>query len=37
VLVPNVFYRHGPAPVIDLPDFIGFEKHPEIFDKIMPL
>ncbi|MFI9828132.1 dienelactone hydrolase family protein [Streptomyces sp. NPDC051913] len=31
VLVPNVFYRHGPAPVVELPDFINPAERPEIF------
>src|SRR5690349_9283816 len=37
VLVPNVFYRVGPAPVIDLPDYIDPGARPELFEKIMPL
>ncbi|RXS87582.1 dienelactone hydrolase family protein [Streptomyces sp. TM32] len=37
VLVPNVFYRHGPAPVFDLPDFIDPTQRPEIFQQIMPV
>ncbi|MDX3243213.1 dienelactone hydrolase family protein [Streptomyces sp. ME18-1-4] len=37
VLVPNVFYRHGRAPVIDLPDFVGPAERPEIFQRIGPL
>lgn len=28
VLVPNVFYRHGPAPVIELPEHIGKRPGP---------
>ncbi|MEU3732518.1 dienelactone hydrolase family protein [Streptomyces sp. NPDC033538] len=37
VLVPNLFYRHGPAPVIELPEHIGEEARPAIFAQLMPL
>ncbi|WP_223206408.1 dienelactone hydrolase family protein [Streptomyces xanthii] len=37
VLVPNVFYRHGPTPVIDLPDHIGAAERPQIMGQVMPL
>ncbi|NEB04020.1 dienelactone hydrolase family protein [Streptomyces sp. SID13726] len=37
VLVPNVFYRHGRAPLFDLPEFIDPAARPEIFEKIMPV
>ncbi|MEU0948004.1 dienelactone hydrolase family protein [Streptomyces canus] len=37
VLVPNVFYRHGRAPVFELPDFIDPDARPEIFEKIVPV
>jgi carboxymethylenebutenolidase len=37
VLVPNVFYRHGPAPVIELPEHIGNEDRPAVFAQVMPL
>ncbi|MGX1887236.1 dienelactone hydrolase family protein [Streptomyces sp. NPDC055287] len=37
VLVPNLFYRHGPAPVIELPDHIGEEVRPALFEQLMPL
>ncbi|SNS27216.1 carboxymethylenebutenolidase [Streptosporangium subroseum] len=37
VLVPNFFYRHGPAPVIELPEHIGEEVRPAIFAQLMPL
>ncbi|MCS0636677.1 dienelactone hydrolase family protein [Streptomyces sp. LP05-1] len=37
VLVPNLFYRHGPAPVIELPGHIGEEARPAIFARLMPL
>ncbi|MEU8544110.1 dienelactone hydrolase family protein [Streptomyces sp. NPDC048717] len=37
VLVPNIFYRHGPAPVIGLPEHIGEEVRPAIMAQLMPL
>jgi len=37
VLVPNVFYRHGRAPVVPLPDFISSADRPALFDRIVPL
>ncbi|MER5853938.1 dienelactone hydrolase family protein [Streptomyces sp. NPDC002012] len=37
VLVPNLFYRHGPAPVIALPEQIGEEVRPAVFAQLMPL
>ncbi|MGW2787304.1 dienelactone hydrolase family protein [Streptomyces populi] len=37
VLVPNVFYRHGPAPVFDLPEHITQEARPAVFARVMPL
>ncbi|MET9529746.1 dienelactone hydrolase family protein [Streptomyces sp. NPDC006649] len=37
VLVPNFFYRHGPAPVITLPDYIGEDSRSEVFARLMPL
>ncbi|WP_372406148.1 dienelactone hydrolase family protein [Streptomyces luteireticuli] len=37
VLVPNLYHRHGRAPVVELPDFIGPEDRPEIFEKIGPV
>lgn len=37
VLMPNVFYRRGRAPVIELPDFIGPDKRPEILRRIVPM
>ncbi|MQY31734.1 dienelactone hydrolase family protein [Nocardia aurantia] len=37
VLLPNAFYRHGPAPVIDLPDFIDPDERPEIFRQVFPM
>ncbi|WP_086841083.1 dienelactone hydrolase family protein [Amycolatopsis kentuckyensis] len=37
VLVPNPFYRHGPTPVIELPEHIGAEARPAIFARLMPM
>jgi carboxymethylenebutenolidase len=37
VLVPNVFYREGRAPVVELPEFIDHDGRPEIFEKVGPL
>jgi len=37
VLVPNFFYRHGPAPVIALPEYIGEEVRSAVFAQLMPL
>ncbi|BET49272.1 dienelactone hydrolase family protein [Kitasatospora aureofaciens] len=37
VLVPNFFYRHGPAPVIEIPEHIGEEERPAVFAELMPL
>ncbi|MFK0259533.1 dienelactone hydrolase family protein [Streptomyces sp. NPDC090445] len=37
VLVPNVFYRHGPAPLVDLPEHIGEEARPALMAQLMPL
>lgn len=37
VLVPNLFYRHGLAPLIDLPDRIGEEVRPALMAQLMPL
>ncbi|MFH0519958.1 dienelactone hydrolase family protein [Streptomyces sp. M41] len=37
VLVPNVFYRHGRAPVVELPEFIDPAARPKIFESIMPI
>jgi carboxymethylenebutenolidase len=37
VLVPNLFYRHRPAPVIELPEHIGEEARPQIMAQLMPL
>ncbi|MFI5977597.1 dienelactone hydrolase family protein [Streptomyces sp. NPDC051452] len=37
VLVPNVFYRAGRAPVLDLPEFIDPAADPTIWDRLGPL
>ncbi|MDX3694581.1 dienelactone hydrolase family protein [Streptomyces europaeiscabiei] len=37
VLVPNLFYRYGPAPVIELPEHIGEEVRPAVMARLMPL
>ncbi|MEU9089427.1 dienelactone hydrolase family protein [Streptomyces sp. NPDC048428] len=37
VLVPNIFYRNGPAPVIELPEHIGDEARAKLFEQLMPL
>jgi carboxymethylenebutenolidase len=37
VLVPNIYYRHGPAPVIELPEHIGEEIRSAVFAQLMPL
>lgn len=37
VLVPNVYYRHGPAPVVELPEHIGEGVRPALFARLMPL
>ncbi|MBD0420453.1 dienelactone hydrolase family protein [Streptomyces sp. TRM S81-3] len=37
VLVPNLFYRHGPAPVAELPEHIGEEARQQVMAELMPL
>ncbi|MET9993251.1 dienelactone hydrolase family protein [Streptomyces mutabilis] len=37
VLVPNLFYRHGTAPVIELPAHIGEDARPAVFAQLMPM
>jgi len=37
VLVPNVFYRHGPAPLIELPDFVGEDERPKAVEQLLPM
>lgn len=36
VLVPNIYYRHGPAPVTELPGHIGEEIRPAVFAQLTP-
>ncbi|MFJ8546137.1 dienelactone hydrolase family protein [Streptomyces sp. NPDC093586] len=37
VLVPNVFHRHGRAPVVELPGFIDAQARPELFRHLGPI
>ncbi|MFJ2775869.1 MULTISPECIES: dienelactone hydrolase family protein [unclassified Kitasatospora] len=37
VLVPNVFYRHGRAPVVELPEFIAAGADPGLFERLGPI
>ncbi|MFF3517012.1 dienelactone hydrolase family protein [Streptomyces sp. NPDC002573] len=37
VLVPNVYHRHGPAPLTELPEHIGEEIRPAVVAQLMPL
>ncbi|MFD5461278.1 dienelactone hydrolase family protein [Kitasatospora sp. NPDC127059] len=37
VLVPNVYYRSGRAPLVELPELIDIEQCDEIFAQIGPL
>ncbi|TQL18152.1 dienelactone hydrolase family protein [Streptomyces sp. SLBN-134] len=37
VLVPNFFYRHGPAPVVELPEHITEEARTAVMGRLMPL
>jgi carboxymethylenebutenolidase len=37
VLVPNVFYRAGRAPVFELPEFIDPAARPGLFEQIGPM
>lgn len=37
VLVPNLYYRHGPAPVTELPAHIGEDVRPAVIGRLMPL
>ncbi|MFC9913192.1 dienelactone hydrolase family protein [Streptomyces sp. NPDC059862] len=34
VLMPNLFYRHGRAPVVELPEFIGDAARGGLFEQI---
>ncbi|GGQ51875.1 dienelactone hydrolase family protein [Streptomyces asoensis] len=36
VLVPNLFYRQGRAPLMELPEFIDPAARPEIFETLYP-
>lgn len=36
VLLPNVMYRSGRAPLVELPDFINPAERPEIVEQIRP-
>ncbi|MFF5087895.1 dienelactone hydrolase family protein [Streptomyces niveus] len=36
VLVPNVLYRAGRAPLVELPAFISDDRRPEIFESLLP-
>ncbi|MEV6164637.1 dienelactone hydrolase family protein [Streptomyces sp. NPDC052052] len=37
VLAPNIFYRQGRAPVVELPEFIDPAQRPEIFERLGPV
>ncbi|MFJ5265092.1 dienelactone hydrolase family protein [Streptomyces sp. NPDC088387] len=37
VLVPNVFYRFGRTPLLELPEFIDDEARPPLLGRIMPM
>ncbi|MEU5211744.1 dienelactone hydrolase family protein [Streptomyces sp. NPDC020742] len=37
VLVPNVLYRAGRAPVVEMPDFIDPGQRPDLFERLIPL
>ena len=37
VLLPNAYYRHGRAPVIELPELIDPAQRPEIFQQVVPM
>lgn len=37
VLVPNVLYRHGPAPVLELPEVIEAAHRPALFERLVPI
>ncbi|WP_328302901.1 dienelactone hydrolase family protein [Streptomyces sp. NBC_00435] len=37
VLLPNLFYRHGRAPVFELPEFVDFGRQPELFERVGPV
>ncbi|MEU6845806.1 dienelactone hydrolase family protein [Streptomyces sp. NPDC046716] len=37
VLVPNVFYRDSPTPVVDLPEHIDDASRPVLFETLWPM
>src|SRR5687768_9278567 len=37
VLVPNVFYRRGPAPVAALPEFVDDASRGRLLRRLMPV
>lgn len=37
VLVPNVFYRNGAAPLVELPAFVGAEDRVKAIEQLMPM
>lgn len=37
VLAPNVFYRHGRAPIIDIPDLNKPQTRDEFFERVIPM
>ncbi|MFF4490757.1 dienelactone hydrolase family protein [Streptomyces sp. NPDC001544] len=37
VLVPNLFYRNGRAPVVELPEFIDPDARPQMWEQLFPL
>lgn len=37
VLVPNLFYRHGPAPLVELPAHIDAESRAALFPRLVPM
>lgn len=37
VLVPNIYYRHSGAPVLELPEHIGEQERPAVFAQVKPL
>ncbi|WP_026421148.1 dienelactone hydrolase family protein [Actinokineospora inagensis] len=37
VLVPHFFYRHGPVPVVELPEYIAGEARSALIGELMPL
>ncbi|CAM5694115.1 dienelactone hydrolase family protein [Streptomyces canus] len=37
VLAPNLFYRHGRSPVVEMPDVIDPIKYPKQFESLWPI